>query len=183
MTGFPPSEDDFGTIFGALYWVSSAAKTPIPHVMEPLDMPSNPPSIIQPVFSHESCLHGRKTPKNEQKSNKIVDKILRVVDKKPFLATLKWKESPYFLHNLTYISLKAGVKICRLYFCSKVCKKCNNLLRTRLQKRFWFFYIAWKKVINWTQNPFKSSCNTFFHCHTLYPKYHGHTNQNRMFLR
>ena len=54
MTGFPPSEDDFGTIFGALYWVSSAAKTPIPHVMEPLDMPSNPPSIIKPVYSHET---------------------------------------------------------------------------------------------------------------------------------
>ena len=61
--------------------MSGIAKTPAPQVMEPLDMLGSPPLINATVFSHKACLEGQKTPKNEQKSDKIVDKISRVYDR------------------------------------------------------------------------------------------------------
>ena len=74
MTGFPPNENKIGTIFGVLYWLSSEAKTPVPQVMEPLDMLENPPSINATVFGHRAFSQGQKTQKMSKNWTKSLTK-------------------------------------------------------------------------------------------------------------
>ena len=77
----PPNENRIGVIFGVLHWMSSVAITPMSQVMEPLDMLANPPSINKTKYSHNACLKGQKSPKNDKKVIRIVDKISRVYDR------------------------------------------------------------------------------------------------------